>query len=32
MSDSEVQAAYYEIQRIYDEEKRKANALLGISG
>jgi len=30
MSDNEVMAAFYEIQRVYDVEKRKANALLGI--
>ena len=30
MSDTEVTSAFYEIQRIYDIEKRKANVLLGI--
>jgi len=30
MSDIEVMASFYEIQRVYDVEKSKANALLGI--
>jgi len=30
MSDIEVKAAWHDINRVYDEEKRKANALLGI--